>query len=208
MSGDINDSHPARKVSPEELVKVLKKRNQEVPALMNSVIAQEFPDVKPQTVRNNLNNLANEGEICRFSDGNTTVYWYPRTDDEEGTIKYSELLDDSINWDEVDVSLVPEDIAEEIASERLPYYRSQSFWTRTTHVSQMGVMVAFGLVILGIGGLVGGTLGIGQDAGAQIFQLGLYLSLIAMFGYMVSIVLDNLAAGGYITKDPLSKFLG
>lgn len=207
MSGDFDDSHPARKVRPEELVSILKKRNEDVPAVTNSVIAQEFPEVKPQTVRNNLDDLADEGEICRFSDGNTKVFWYPRTEDEGGTTKYSELIDDSIDWEAADVNLVPEEIAEEIASERLPYYRPQSFWSRMTHTSQLGVMVSFGLVILGIGGLVGDSLGIGQEASAQIFRSGLYFSLISMSGYILSIILDNLAARGHVTKDPISDFL-
>ncbi|MFC4449458.1 hypothetical protein [Halorussus aquaticus] len=207
MSGDFDSSHPARKIDPKELKEVLKERNKDVPAVTRRVVAQEFPNVEPDTVSNNLERLVQSNELCKFNDGDINVYWYPRTDDEGGTTRYSELLDDSIDWDEVEISSVPEDTAEEIASKRLPYYRPQNFWTRTTYFSQLGVMVAFGLVLLGIGGLVGGTLGLGQKAGAQIFRWGLYLSLVAMLGYIVSVVLDNLATRGYVTKDPVPERL-
>ena len=48
MSGDINDTHPARKIDRAELLEVLAELNQEVPALRSNVIAQEFPDVDPR----------------------------------------------------------------------------------------------------------------------------------------------------------------
>jgi hypothetical protein len=207
MSGDFDSSHPARKINPNELKEVLKEHNKDVPAVTRRVIAQEFHDVNSDTISNNLEKLAQAGEICKFHDGDTKVYWYPRANDEEGTITYRELLDDSPNWDEVDIHSVPEDIAEEIASERLPYYRHQSFWTRLTSLSQLGVMIAFGLVILGIGGLVGGPLGLREETSAQIFRGGLYLSLVSMIVYIISILLDNLAAQGYITKDPVPERL-
>lgn len=206
MSGDSDDSHPARKIDLDELKGTLGKLNQDVPALTRRVLAAEFPDVEPQTVGKNLDRLAEDGEICRFNDGNTKVYWCPREDDESGTVEYSELIDDSIEWEEINVTTVPKEIAQEIAAERLPYYQPRSFWTQTTYASQLGVMIAFGMVILGIGGLVGGTLGLGQNAAARIFQLGLWLSLFAMIGYVISMALDNLAARGRVPVDPFSRF--
>lgn len=204
MSGDSTDSHPARKIDRDELKGTLGELNEDVPALTRRVLAAEFPEVEPQTVGNNLDDLAEDGEICRFNDGNTKLYWYPREIDEGGTVEYSELIDDSIDWEEVDVTTVPKEVAQDIAAERLPYYRPRSFWTQTTYVSQLGVMIAFGMVILGIGGLVGGTLGLGQNTAARIFQAGLWISLFAMIGYVISLVLDNLAAKGHVPVDPLS----
>lgn len=203
MSGD---SHPARKVNKDELKSLLKKRNEEVPALTTRAIAMEFPEVKSQSVGNNLDDLADAGEIRRFSDGDIRVWWYPRPGEEGGTIRHSELVDDSIDWDEVDANMVPREIAEEIVSERLPHYYERTFWNRAIHACQLGIMASFGLVILGIGGLVGGTLGIGQEAGAQVFGAGLYLSLFAMIGYIASIILDNLAKKGHVTKNPIGDF--
>lgn len=203
MSGD---SHPARKIDKDELKSLLKKRNEDVPALTTRAIAMEFPEVESQSVGNNLDDLADADEIRRFSDGNIRVWWYPRPGEAGGTIRHGELVDDSINWDEVDISTVPNEIAEEIASERLPQYHERTFWNRTIHACQLGIMVSFGLVILGIGGLVGGTLGIEQGTGAQIFRIGLYLSLFAMIGYVSSIIFLNLAMRGYITKNPINDF--
>lgn len=206
MSGDSTDSHPARKIDRDELKGKLGELNEDVPALTRRVLATEFPEVEPQTVGNNLDDLAEDEEICRFNDGNTKLYWYPREGDEGGTVEYSELIDDSIDWEEVDVTTVPKEVAQEIAAERLPYYRPRSFWTQTTYASQLGVMIAFGLVILGIGGLVGGTLGLGQNTAAQLFRWGLILALLAMIGYIISIVLDSLAAQGHVPVDPFLRF--
>lgn len=206
MSGDTDDSHPARKINRDELMEHLAKRNEKVPALTTRVISADFPEVGLQAVRNNLNQLVGEGEICMFDDGDTKVYWVPREKDEGGAVEYSELVNDSIDWNEFDVTTVPKDVAEEIADERLPYYRPRSFWSQTTYVSQLGVMIAFGLVILGIGGLVGGTLGLGQNAAAWMFQSGLWLSLFAMIGYVISGVLDELAARDRVPVDPFSRF--
>ncbi|WP_396614047.1 hypothetical protein ACH9L7_19855 (plasmid) [Haloferax sp. S1W] len=206
MSGDSTDSHPARKIDRGELKGELGELNEDVPALTRRVLATEFPEVEPQTVGNNLDDLAEGGEICRFNDGNTKLYWYPRERDEGGTVKYSELIDDSIDWGEIDVTTVPKEVAQEIAAERLPYYQPRSFWTQTTYASQLGVMIAFGMVILGIGGLVGGTLGLGQNTAARIFQAGLWLSLFAMIGFVISLALDNLAAQDRVPVDPLSRF--
>ncbi|KAB1192419.1 hypothetical protein GJR96_02760 [Haloferax sp. MBLA0076] len=206
MSGDSTDTHPARKIDREELKHKLGELNEDVPALTRRVLATEFPEVEPQTVGNNLDDLAEDEEICRFNDGNTKLYWYPRRHDEGGTVTYSELIDESIDWEEIDMTTIPKEVAQEIAAERLPYYQPRSFWTQTTHASQLGVMIAFGMVILGIGGLVGGTLGLGQSTAAGIFQAGLWLSLFAMVGFVVSIVLDNLAAQGHLPVNPFSRF--
>ena len=85
MSGDIDESHPARKIDHDELVEVLAKRNRDVPALTSREIVTEFPYVEAQTVRNNLDELADDGRIRMFYDGHTKVYWVPR-DDEDGGI--------------------------------------------------------------------------------------------------------------------------
>lgn len=206
MSGDSTDTHPARKINRGELKHKLGELNEDVPALTRRVLATEFPEVEPQTVGNNLDDLAEDGEICRFNDGNTKLYWYPRGHDKGGTVTYSELIDESIDWEEIDMTTIPKEVAQEIAAERLPYYQPRSFWTQTTYASQLGVMIAFGMVILGIGGLVGGTLGLGQSTAAGIFQAGLWLSLFAMVAFVVSIVLDNLAAQGHVPVNPFSRF--
>ncbi len=202
MSGDIDDSHPARKIDRAELLEVLAELNQKVPALRSNVIAQEFPDVDPQTIRNNLDDLADAEEICRFNDGDSKFYWFPRECDEPGTVPYSDVVDDSIDWDDVDTTTVPTDIAEKIASERLPYYRPRSFWSQVSNVCQLGVIAAFGLVILGIGGLVDGTLGMEQTTGALLFRSGLRFSLLFLIGYVIAMGLDYLAAQGRISKSP------
>lgn len=199
MSGD---SHPARKLDQGELLKVLAELNQDVPALRSNVVAQEFSDIDPQTVRNNLDALADEDKICRFNDGDSKFYWIPRHEDEQGTIEYSELIDDSIDWEDIDISAVPAHIAEDIASERLPYYRPRSFWSKVINICQLGVIASFGVVVLGIGALVGGTLGVEQDTGALLFGYGLRFSLVFLIGYVGSTILDYLAAQGRISKYP------
>lgn len=202
MSGDQGNSHPARKIDHRELKKTLAEYNQKVPAVRSNVIAQEFSDVDPQTIRNNLDDLADSKDICRFNDGDSKFYWFPRNNDERGSVEYSEIVDDSVDWEEIDTSKVPTNIAEEIATNRLPYYRPRSFWSKIINFCQFGVMAAFGLVILGLGGIVDGTLGMNQEMGVILFNNGLRLSLVFLIGYVVSLGLDHLASEERIPKSP------
>lgn len=202
MSGDQGDPHPARKVDPEELKKKLAEYNQKVPAVRSNVIAQEFSDVDPQTIRINLDKLADSKDICRFNDGGSKFYWFPRSDDEEGSVEYSEIVDDSVDWEEIDIGEIPSEVAEEIATNRLPYYRPRSFWSKISNFCQLGVIAMFGLVILGLGGIVDGTLGMNQEIGIILFNNGLRFSLVFLLGYVVSLALDHLAAEGKIPKSP------
>lgn len=202
MSGDQGETHPARKVDPIELKKTLAEYNQKVPAVRSNVIAQEFSDVDPQTIRNNLDDLADSKDICRFNDGDSKFYWFPRNDDEHGSVEYSDIVDDSIDWDEIDISKIPTEIAEEIATNRLTYYRPRSFWSKIVNFCQIGVMATFGLVILGLGGILGSTLGIEQEMGVILFNNGLRLTLVFLIGYVVSLGLDHLAAKERIPKSP------
>jgi hypothetical protein len=202
MSGDIDYSHPARKIDLNELIEVLAELNETTPALRAPTVAQKFPEVDPQTVRNNLDYLAEAGDICRFNDGDSKFYWFPREEDEAGTVTYNEVMDDSIDWKEVDVSTIPVDVAEEIAEERLPYYRTRSFWSKGIGLGQVGIIGSFGVVILGIGGLVGGTLGVGQAIGALLFRVGLISAVIFLVIYSISSGLDYLAGQGTISKGP------
>lgn len=202
MSGDFDDSHPARKIDPGELIKVLAERNKDVPAVTRSVIATSFPQAQPQTVSDNLDSLAEAESICMFHDGNNKVYWVPREDEGGGIVDYSEVLDDSIDWDDIEAAEVPTDKAEEIASERLKYYRPRSFWTNMTNYAQMVVFSSFGLVILGIGGLLADTLGMAQSTAAILYTVGIWAALFGLIGYLISLILDNLAHWGYVPKDP------
>jgi hypothetical protein len=63
-------------------------------------------------------------------------------------------------------------------------------------------MASFGVVILGIGALVGESLGVEQQTGALLFLNGLRLSLIFLTGYVLSLVLDYFASKGKIPKSP------
>lgn len=203
MSGDQDGGgHPARKVDQEELKQFLVEKREVVPAVTTRIVAQEFSEVKPQTVNDNLETLAGNEEICRLNDGDVILWWYPREEDEAGDVPYSELLDDSVDYDEIDPKEVPRELAEEIALERLPFYRPRSLWSKTANFGQLGIMVSLGLIILGIGGAVSGTLGLQQGTAALILQSGFYVALLSLGIYLVSMVLEILAVRDYISRDP------
>lgn len=207
MSGDIDPSHPARRVDLDQLKRELAKRNEKVPAITARGLSTDYPvDHKQQTLGNNLDDLADDGEICNFFDGHVNVYWIPRESEEGGKITYSELLDDSIDWDNVDVNSVPLEVAKEIASERIPFYRPRSFWSLLRDSSQIGIIAAFALVVLGLGGLVAGSFGLGQITAALILQWGLRLSLLALLSWIIFMVLEILAAQGRVPIDPRSRW--
>lgn len=207
MSGDIDPSHPARQVDLDRLKRELAKRNEKVPAITARGLSTDYPvDHKQQALGNNLEDLADEGEICSFFDGHVNIYWIPRDSEEGGKMSYSELLDDSIDWDEIDVNDVPLDVAKEIASERVPFYRPRSFWSTMRDFSQIGIIAAFGLVVLGLGGLVAGSFGLGQNTSALILQWGLRLSLLALLGWVVFMILEILASQGRVPIDPRSRW--
>jgi len=209
MSGDYSvDGHPARKVDHTEVKQILAEKREDVPAVTKRVMATEFPDVTPQTVKDNLDALADNEEICRFNDGDIFLYWYPREHENAGDIPYSEVLDDSIEYNEIDPTKVPIKIAEEIATERLPYYRPRSLWSETAGSFQLGIMFSFGLIILSIGELVSGTFGLSENTSAVILQIGFILAVLTTILYTVSVLLDVLAARGYVTRDPISKLRG
>ena len=204
MSGDFDDSHPARKIDPDELIKVLAERNEDVPAVTRTSVAPSFPQAEPQTVSDNLDKLASADRICMFNNGNTKLYWVPREEEDGGVVKYSDLIDDSIDWDEIDVTEVPTDKAEEIASKRLKFYRPRSFWTMVGNFTLHAVIVAFGLWILGIGGIVTDTYGISQSLSAFLLLAGTALALVSLIIYVASSGLEYLAAKGYVTNDPIA----
>lgn len=187
-------------------MRVLAEQNREVPALTARALSVVIEDGKQQSVGRNLDQLAENDEVCRFNDGDVKVYWFPREEGEGGSVSYKDLVDDSVDWDDVDVNTVPKDIAEEIASERLPYYRPRSFWSMTRNACQLGVIASFGMVVLGIGGLVDGSYGIGQNIAILLFRIGLFGALFALIGYTISLGLEYLAAKGHIGSDPLPEF--
>lgn len=203
MSGD--QGHPARKLDPEELKQYLAESKKDAPAVTRRIVAQDFSEVSPKTVSSNLQNLANSEEICRLNDGDVVLYWYPREQDEAGEIPANEIVDDSINYEQVEPTDVPRELAERIADEKLPYYRPRSFWSEIAGLSQLGIMTSLGLVILGFGGIVAGSLGLQQGTARLILQLGFYLALISVLTYSGSTLLETLAARGYVTKDPLPE---
>lgn len=205
MSGDIDDSHPARKVDKEDLIELLAKRNEVVPALTSREINKEFPLVDDQTVRNNLDELAEDEIIRMHNDGNVKLYWVPREGEEGGVVERSELYDDSIDWEDVDVTKVPTDKAEEIATERLKYYKPRSFWTIWTDFFQIALIASFGLVILGIGGVVADTYGLGQGISVILFELGIWALFGSLLGYLLSVISDFLAQRGTVPKDPMPQ---
>jgi hypothetical protein len=203
MSGDSNtDSHPARKVNLDELKQFLVEKREDVPAVTTRIVADEFSEVKPGTVHNNLKSLSDDEKICRLNDGDVVLWWYPRECDEAGDVPYNELVEDTVDYSEVDPKEVPRDLAEKIATERLPFYRPQSLWSNTANLGQVGIMISLGLIILGFGVLVSGTLGLNQQAGALIFRSGFYVALLSLGVYLVSLVLDILTAWGYVSRDP------
>jgi hypothetical protein len=203
MSGDSTDrSHPARKVNQEELKEFILEKHKTVPAVTTRIVAQEFSEVEPQTVNDNLKYLADDGEICRLNDGDVILWWYPRETDEAGEVPYGRLFDDSIDYNKIEPTEVPRDVAEEIALERLPFYRPGSLWSQTANLGQLGVMISLGLIVLGIGGATSETLGLQQATATGVLQLGFYVALISLGLYLVSLVLDMLAARGHIERDP------
>lgn len=51
MSGDKDaNTHPARKVDPEELKQLVAEKNGTVPAVTRRMMAPKFPDAEPVTV--------------------------------------------------------------------------------------------------------------------------------------------------------------
>lgn len=201
MSGD--SSHPARKISHQELKEFLADKREEVPAVTTRIVATEFSDVQPETVSNNLETLAKRGEICRLNDGNNILWWYPREQDEAGDIPYEDIVDDSIDYEEIQPEEVPRDIAEEIAHERLPYYRPRSFWTQIAGFSQLGIILSLGIVVLGFGEIAANPLGLTQASASLLLQLGMFSTLILCGVYTFANALDLLSAKGFVTEDPL-----
>lgn len=203
MSGDQDrSSHPARKVDRQELKQFLADKREDVPALTSRVVAQEFSEVKPKTVKNNLEALADNEEICRFNDGDVLLWWYPRKIDDAGDVPHSEIFDDSIDYSDINPAEVPQEIAEEIASERIPYYRPRSFWSETKNIGQMGIMLSLGLIILGVGELVSSSLGLQQETAGLILQIGFFSAVFTTGIYVVILILDLLASYGYVSRDP------
>lgn len=207
MAGDIDPSHPARKVDPENLKKVLAKRNETVPAITARGLAADYPaDRKQQTLGDNLDRLSKAGEVCKFNDGDVNLYWMPRRGDDGGTVTYSELLDDSIDWNDIDIHRVPMNVAKKMASERLPFYSPRTFWTMMREFSELGILATFGLVVLGIGGLIGNSYGLSQNSAAQILQWGINLAFIMLIFWLIFTVLDILSARGRVPIDPLTRW--
>lgn len=203
MSGDYSGgSHPARKVDREELKRVLAWKNEDLPAVTKSAIAPSFSNVEPQTVKDNLDALAENEEICRCNDGSVVLYWYPREGDEAGEVQLEDVLDDSIDYSDVDPEDVPLELAEEIASERIPFYRPRSLYSNVISICQLALVSAFGLVVLGIGGLVSDSVGLSQQTATAIFVTGFGLAVLTTLVYAVSMVFEVLAQWGYIAKDP------
>jgi len=203
MSGDSSrENHPARKVDQEELKKYLAEKRESIPALTNRIVAREFSDVTPQTVKDNLEDLAENNEICRHNDGDVILYWYPREGEEGGDVQYSEIIDDSIDYSEIEPEKVPRELAEEIASERLLYYQPRTQWTQIKGISQLGIMVSLGLVILGIGEVVSGSLGLQQETAVLILRGGFVLALLTTAAYVISLFLDFLASKGVVSEEP------
>lgn len=206
MSGDKDpNTHPARKVNPEELKQLVAEKNETVPAVTRRMMAPEFPDAEPVTVGQNLDDLASSGELCRFNDGDVKLWWYPREDDETGSIPYEEFVDDSIDYSEIEPEDVPRELAEEIAFEKLPYYDPGSLWRDIARATHLGFILALGLVILGLSGVVAGSLGLSQSLATSVFQLGIVVALSTTVIYTAATFLDILASQDYVDRDPFPK---
>jgi len=207
MAGDssTDTNHPARKLNPEELKQFLAEKRETVPAITKRIAAQEFSHVDPQTVRTNLNELADNNEICRYNDGDVVLYWYPRAGDDAGDVPSEDVFDDSIDYSEIEPRDVPKDVAEEVAMERLPYYHPGSFWRDIANVAQLGIMFSFGMIILGIGELVSRSFGLQQRTASLVLQWGFYVALFTTAVYAASMLLDVLASWGYVSRDPYPK---
>jgi len=203
MSGDRDiNSHPARKVDPSELKRRVAEKNRTVPAVTRRMMALEFPDPEPATIGNNLDDLVDEGELCRFNDGDVKLWWYPRENDDAGTVPYEEFVDDSVDYSKVEPEEVPRDLAEEIASEKLPYYNPGSLWADIAGATQLGIFLALGLVIVGLGRIVSGSFGLTQRTAATVLQTGIYVALASTAIYTISSLLDLLASTERVNPDP------
>ena len=206
MSGDKDaDTHPARKVDPEELKQLVAEKNETVPAVTRRMMAPKFPNAEPVTVGQNLDDLANGGELCRFNDGDVKLWWYPRESGETGSIPYEEFVDDSIDYGEIEPGDVPRDLAEEIAFENLPYYDPGSLWDDIARATHFGFIIALGLIILGLSGVVAGSLGLSQPVATLIFQFGIVVALFTTGIYTIATLLDVLSKQGYVNRDPFPK---
>lgn len=206
MSGDkAANTHPARKVDLEELKQVVLEKHREVPAVTRRMVAPEFPEVDPSTVGQNLDDLVDADELCRFNDGDVKLWWYPRENEEGGSVSYNELFDDSVDFDEVEPEMVPRDLAEEIAYEKLPYYDPGSLWRDIARAIQPGIMLSLGLVIAGFGGALSGSFGLSQETYFLMLQLGVVAALFTTGVYVVAAVLDILASQEHISRDPFPQ---
>jgi len=209
MSGDYTgNSHPARKVDQEELKQVLAEMRDDVPAVTKRMVANEYQKASPQAVKDNLDSLAEAEEICKVNDGDVLLYWYPREQDEPGVKPYSEIVDDSIDYDEINPEDVPKQVAEDIAAERLPFYRPRSFWSEVVDFSQLALLFSFGMTILGIGELVSNNLGLGEEIASHILVMGFSLALLSVILYATAMLLDFLASKDYVSSNPLPKLEG
>jgi len=208
MSDDLSadTGHPARKLDPAELKQFLAEKRETVPAITKRIAAQKFSHVEPQTVRTNLNKLADNNEICRYNDGDVVLYWYPRETDDAGDVPHEDVFDDSVDYSEIEPGEVPRDTAEEIALARLPYYQPGSLWRDFASIFQFGIMFSFGVMFLGIGELVSSSFGLQETMASMILRGGFYLSVVTTTLYVVSVLLDVLASWGYISRDPYPEF--
>lgn len=207
MSGDKEaNTHPARKVDPEELKHLVAEKNKTIPAVTRRMMAPEFPDAEPVTVGQNLDDLASSGELCRFNDGDVKLWWYPRESDEVGSVPYEEFVDDSIDYSEVKPGDVPPELAEEISFEKLPYYDPGSLWDDIARATHFGFIISLALIILGLSGLLTSSVGLSQPLAASALELGIVVALFTAGVYTMATFLDLLASREYVDRDPFPKF--
>ncbi|SDY86355.1 hypothetical protein [Halopenitus persicus] len=206
MTGDSDSySHPARKVDLEELKQVAVEKHRKVPAVTRRMVAPEFPEVDPATIGQNLDDLVDADEIRRFNDGDVKLWWYPRENEEGGSVSYNELFDDSIDFDEIEPEMVPRDLAKEIAYEKLPYYDPGSLWRDIARATQSGIMFSLGLIIAAFGGAISGSFGLTEETYLLVLQLGVVGALFTTGIYVAAAVLDILASREHISRDPFPQ---
>jgi hypothetical protein len=209
MSGDSNGStnaeaHPARKIDKDELKQLIAERRDVAPVLTTSMVNMELPDAGQQAIRDNLNALADEGELCRANDGNVNLYWIPRKTDTGGDVVMSDILNPSMDYNRIDPSQVPTEIAEQIAESQLPYYSKQTFWSMVSRWNKTGIIIALGFVILGIAGSVSETANPINGIAIPLLNWGFDFGYIFIGLYAASQILHLLSTEGYVPESPLS----
>lgn len=204
---DESPHHPARKVDHDDLKQVLAETMQEVPSPTTRIIGQKFSNVEPDTVKNNLEELADKKEVCRHSDGHVVLWWVPRDEEEGGDISIEQVLDDSVDYDRIDPDEVPHDVAESIAEARIPFFTPLSFWSVAADIALRGLILSLALVFLGIGEAIVGNFGLDRNLALAIAEYSAWAAIITAVTYLLSQVLHALSMRGHITKNPLPVIL-